>query len=152
MKFTRIFFLLLAAASLTFSACGEDEVDPNQATNDALNGEWEVESFIAIGGVGSSELMGNSFTSVELDFDKQGPFDGEYSFTFIATPANGGTTAVIRGDYEIENNGTEITLMPDGGGDDEEYDIEINGDDLELDGLFTFDSGALRAQIKAERD
>lgn len=152
MQHTRFFhFLLICAALLTF-ACGDDETNPNEDLNNRLEGDWEVESFIGIGGSGSVELIGNSYSSINLDFEKQGPADGEYVFTFISTPNFGGSTAVVRGDYEIENNGTEITLMPDDNSGDEEYDIEIDDDDLEMDGLFTFDTGAIRAQIEAMRD
>lgn len=149
MKFTKLLFLcLLGTGTLFVSSCGDDDLDPNEETNNRLDGDWEVTSFVGQGAV-TSELLGNGINSVDLRFEKQDAFDGEYRFDFVF---DNGVADVIRGDYEIENSGREIVLMPADNSTDEEYDIEINGDDLEMDGLFDFDGSATRVIIEAERD
>ena len=125
----------------------KEEVDPNEEVNNRLEGDWEVRSFQASSN-GSAEFMGNVFQRVELEFEKTGPAAGEYTFTFV--DVNGNTT-VSRGDYELQNSGGELNLEPDNGSQDEEYDIEFDGDDMELDGFFDYGGGSTRAVIEAER-
>jgi hypothetical protein len=146
-RFDFYLLLLLAGGLTTFSACEED-TDPNEAANNRLNGEWNVESFVAQGAT-TSELMGNVYTRIQLEFEKSGADDGEYEFTFVST---GGSTAVGTGDYEISDDGTELELEPDDGSPDEEYDLEFDGDEVELDGLFQLPNQSVRAIIRAERD
>ena len=153
MKFTYALLLMLMSGTLFLSSCGDDEVDPNEDLNNRLEGEWDVQSFF-LKGAFSFEAIGNGFQSVTLEFEKQGPDDGEYEITYIYT---NGTTDTEEGDYEIENDGTEISLMPrNSSADDEEYDIEIDGDDLEMEGRFDLPiDGVVTStlvEIEAERD
>lgn len=130
------FLLMLVLVSLvTLTTCKKDEKDPNEATNDALAGDWDVDSF-TLDGV---EAIGFSVNSFSMEFTKQGPADGETEWLLIDTS---GGSQTISGDYEIQNEGTEIDFE----GDD--FEIEIEGDDLTLEGNV---NGTLWI-IRAERD
>lgn len=136
-KFTiqTVFSTLLALALVvTLGACKKD-TDPNEATNNALQGDWEVNSWTVDG----TEQMNFSVASFDMEFTKQGPADGETEWTIIDT---GGGTTRIEGDYDIENSGTEIDI------DGDEFDVEIDGDELELRGNFNAELWI----IQAERD
>ena len=149
MKFTYALLLMLMSGTLFLSSCGDDEVDPNEALNNRLEGQWEVSSFLGRSTIGV-EFMGSLYSNYEMEFEKQGPDEGEYEFTRFYVD---GTSDRIEGDYEIENNGTELVLMPTNADlQDEEYDIEIDGDDLELDGVFQVDGSSVRVIVEAERD
>ena len=132
----RFSLLLCLFATLSFAACGDDDdVDPNEETNNRLEGEWEVDSW-TVDGV---EVMGSLVTSFDMEYEKQGPTDGEVEWTIIG---GNGATSRVDGDYDIENSGTEIDI------DGDDFDIEIDGDDLELSGTVN----AERWVIEAERD
>ena len=131
---TRCVFFALISATLFVSAC-KDDVDPNVDINNRLEGDWEVESF-RVDGV---EFVPASINSFDMEFDKQGPMDGEFQWDLTSTNGN---SQRFEGDYEIENSGTEIDLEGD------EMDIEIDGDELRLEG--TIDGEAW--EIRAERD
>ncbi|MEO0731510.1 MAG: hypothetical protein AAFZ52_01645 [Bacteroidota bacterium] len=134
MKPISFLYLLLVGGVFIFSACQEDE-DPNEATNNRLQGDWDVDSYTIDG----SEQMNFSLNSFTMEYTKQGPNDGEFDWLLINSFGN---TTRIDGDYEIENSGMEIDF------DGDEFDIEIDGDDLEIEG----NVGGERWEIKAERD
>ena len=126
--------LFIAMGILATTGCQEDE-DPNEATNNRLDGDWEVESWTLDG----TEVMNSLVVSFEMEFDKQGPTDGETEWTVIR---NNGTTDRTEGDYQVENDGTEIDF------DGTDFDIRIDGDELELEGIVN----GVRWEIEAERD
>lgn len=133
MRISRLLFLLLLSSTFFVTSCGDDDdLDPNEALNNRLEGEWDVTSW-TIDGVETIPALINSFT---MEFDKEDPNGGETDWTIIDRD---GDTQRFRGDYEIENAGTEIDI------DGDELDIEIDGDELELEGTFDGDNWRIRA-------
>ena len=113
----------------------KEEVDPNEAANNAIAGNWEVTSFTSNG----TELMQIAVTSFEMEYMKQGPFDGETEWTLFLID---GSASKTEGDYQIENSGSEIDI------DGDDFDLEIDGDKLEIQGILNGE----RVIINAERD
>ena len=127
--------LLLILGSLSFATgCDEDE-DPNVTTNNRLQGDWEVSSF-TVDGV-EQIITGSVF---DMEFEREDPDNGEFEWNF-------GPSGIFRGEYEIESNGEEIEFEFDAGGRFD-MEVDIDGDDLELDG--TVDNE--RWVIEAEKD
>ena len=120
--------------SLFIASCDEDE-DPNEVTNRRLEGDWEVQSF-TVDGV-EQLVTGASF---DMEFEKQDPTNGDFEWNF-------GAAGLFEGEYEIESNGEEVEFEFEAGGQFD-MDIEIDGDDLELDGRVNNE----RWVIEAERD
>lgn len=125
--------LALAMGSLFIASCDEDE-DPNEVTNNRLQGDWEVQSW-TVDGV-EQIVTGSSF---DMEFEKGDPTNGEFEWDL--------GTENFDGEYEIESNGNEIEFEFDAGGQFD-MDIDIDGDDLELDGRINNE----RWIIEAERD
>ena len=118
--YTTLLPFLALAGVLTLGTACEEDLDPNEETNDAIQGDWEVDSWV----VGGQQLMGNGVERWDMEFAKQGPFDGETEWDIVG----GGDATSGEFDYEIENNGTEIEIGA------LEFDIEVDGDNLELVG------------------
>lgn len=132
--FLRNPLFLLALATLALTACEED-LDPREEANNRLQGDWDVTS-VTIDGV---EQMQFSITSFEMEYEKTDPFEGDGEWTLIGT--NGATTR-SDGEYEVEDGGEGIEF------DGLDFDLEIDGDDLEIEGIVD----AERWIIQAERD
>lgn len=140
-KLSRFIGLVLIGSTLLFaSSCKEDDIDPNEDINNKLDGDWDAESF-ELDGLETIPLIFNTF---KIEFDKQDAFNGETEWTLVDFD---GATQTFRGDYEIKNSGMEIQF--EGGSfANEEFDIDIDGDDLELSGTIGGDSW----EIELERD
>lgn len=140
MQFSKLLLLLLLGSATLVSSCGEDDdISANEDVNNRLEGDWEVTSF----SIDGSETIPAGVQSFDMEFEKEGPEEGELDWDIVYRPGSGFDPVRIRGDYEISNEGREMEL--DGG---IEFDITLNGDDLELAG--TVDGR--RWEIEAERD
>ena len=130
--------LLLGVSTLFVSSCEDDPTPPNQDVNNRLNGEWEAESWTVDG----TEVLLNGST-FDLEFERRDPEGGDFEWVTVEN----GQTTIIRGDYDIESEGTEIDLDFDSGASFD-MEIDVDGDDLELEGLINNQ----RWVIRAERD
>ncbi len=137
MKTLSPFFTLVLIGILAFGQACEKDVDPREETNNKLNGDWDVTSLTIDG----SETIPAAISSFEMEFDKENAFDGSAEWTLIA--ARTGQTSKVKGDYDIQDSGTELNFD----GDDLEIDFR-NDDRLELEGVINNQ----RWVIKADRD
>ena len=139
--FFRIGLLLLLGGPVLLTGCKKDEddvtVDPNIEINSQLQGNWEVTSYTSDG----VEYLGTIFQSLDMDFEKEGPSEGEVEMTLVDSE---GSTLIETTDYTVRNNGKEIDLE-----DVMEFEIDLDGDDLQLEGI---DEDGYRVVIKADRD
>lgn len=126
----------LLAVLAVGQACSKDE-DPREATNNRLNGDWEVTSLT----INGTEVVPTTISSFEMEFNKEDAYDGNTEWTLIS--ANSGQTQKIKGDYEVQSEGREIDF------DGDDLDVEFrDGDRLELDGVINGQGW----KIKAKRD
>ena len=132
--------LALAGVCTLGTACDDDDVDPNEDIKNRLQGDWEVESY-TLDGV---EIIGAGVARYDIEFEKTDPFEGDFDQEIILS--NGGT-APGRGEYEVRDNGSELRFEYDGGGRDD-YNIDLDGDDLTL----TANIDGVNEIIRAERD
>lgn len=137
-----LFLTGLICFVLLGSSC-EKDVDPNEAINSALDGEWDVTSFREDG----VEFMNSSITRFEIEFKKEGPTTGELVWTIFYSNPNVATIP-WQGEYTVKNNGTEIDVEFDNVSINTDFDIDLNGDELELDG----NVNGYRWDIEADRD
>ena len=138
MNFSKLLLCFLLGSVTLITSCGDDEVDPNQALNDRLIGDWDVESLRIDG----EEFIPVGIQSFTMEYDREGPAEGEADWNITYNPNLGLAPVRIRGDYEIKNNGMEIDF------DGDDLDIEIDGDELTLEGTIEGE----RWEIEAERD
>ena len=127
--------LALAGVCTLGTACDDDDVDPREDANNRLQGDWEVTSYTEDG----EEQLDFTIAAFDMEFEKEDPFEGEFDWDVVYT---NGAQDPIRGEYEIEDNGTVIEI------NGIEYDLELDGDDLEMAGRVN----AVRIIIQAERD
>lgn len=136
-----IFFLLLPLLVL-FSACNKDEqTTPNEELNNALDGEWVVESFIIAG----DQQMGDEYTEVTMEFDAETPESGEseWSFSYDTSPDDEWELT-----YDIRLEGSMLTVHFTDSPTCIQFEVEIDEDEMEL----TADIYGERWEIEAERD
>ncbi|MEM6879228.1 MAG: lipocalin family protein [Bacteroidota bacterium] len=134
-------FLLLIPILMLATACNNDEdIDPNEDMNNRLEGEWEVESFTTDG----VEQIGTSYSSFTIEFDKDGPIDGEVEWDLVGLSS---LSEQIEFAYEVESMGMELE-MREPGGVELEFEIEMDGDELEMTATFS----GQQWEIEAERD
>ena len=136
-SFTRIALWTVVLCPLMVVGCKDDDTSPGEDTNNRLEGEWNVISFTQDG----VELVGAAanFQSVTYEFEKESALGGEVESTFLL---NSGQTSLDEEDYELNEDGDELSLD-----DGEQYDIDVDDDDLELEGNI----GGFAVRIRAER-
>ncbi|MEO1417946.1 MAG: hypothetical protein AAFW00_21870 [Bacteroidota bacterium] len=138
-KATRLALLSLFVLSLTFSSC-----NPLRPILMILEGDWDVKSFTEDG----VETMGTIFTSVQIEFEEYGETEGETNWTFLATT---GVSTIVTGDYQLNDDGTEVEISFKSGsltGEIVDFDLELQDSDMELSGNID----GFRWVIDAEKD
>jgi hypothetical protein len=122
-----LFALLLSA----LSSCEKDD----KLVRD-ITGEWKIRSFTADG----VEIMGSLVKSSKFEFEKNGDF--EWIINYID-----GSTDISEGEFTIDAEDDEIRFEADNG-DIDKMEFDLDGDDLELSGIFEQN----RVVIKARKD
>jgi len=107
-----------------------------------LEGDWEIESWIIDG----YEYM-NYFQSAELEFGSAEEGEGDVTFDVIGEDND---RYIFDGEFELNDEADEMDmdLTYDGYTENLSFDLEIDGDDLELDGR---GFGNYTWKIEAER-
>jgi len=123
---------LLFAFSFSMSGCLKDPLA------NSLEGEWEVTSWRS----GGLELIDPLYVaSFTMDFGDYDSADQEGDVDWTVRFSDGSSTS-LSGTYEVDQEDSELTVTFDG--DSETFEIDLDGDDLELsNGTET---------IEAERD
>lgn len=106
-----------------FTSC-KDKLTPCEL----LEGDWQCESWKEDGVEQLGSLAYLSYS--KLDFDELSGDKGDFDWT---VNYNDGTSEVISGKYEVNSSCSEITLIFSGG-DNVEFDFEVVGDELTIDG------------------
>jgi len=123
---------LLLMVALSLSSCVKDKLA------NSLEGEWDVTSFVSDG----EELIDPDFiTSMTMeyeDYDSEKQ-EGDCSWTIKYYD---GSSFSLDGTYEVDQEDAELTITFDG--DSETFDLEIDGDELEISNA--------DGKLKAERD
>ena len=132
-KSIQLFYLILPLAFFVFTSCEKDS-DPNEDTNNQIQGEWDVKSW-TLDGVEQMDFTVNTF---EMDFKKESGIGGETDWLIIFTD---GSTTRIDGDYEIQNDGREIDV------DGDDLNIDIDRDNMDMSGNID----GRRWEIEAEK-
>lgn len=133
--------LMLALSIVLIQGC--TLFDPDLKSARELEGTWNSKSFL-INGV---ETIGSLFTSFEMEFDKYDKGNGEGDFTFTGIFTDG-STDIVTGEYKVDDDGTNLELTYSDGGDVENWDLDIEKDDLELTAVID----GFNYKIEAERD
>jgi hypothetical protein len=153
----RFAYLFLFVTTVSYTSCsifgGDDDDGPGQEelVNISLDGEWEVNSFVI---ANAGETMGLLFDAITLEFDQEESTTGEFTITFdaLATQNSPAGRFEYEGEYEIIDAGRIIVLEEEDGLFAEEYDLDLDGDDLELDGGFAIGTTIFVGTMEAERD
>lgn len=122
----------LAVTSVLFTSCNPETI---LAKN--LEGTWDITSF-TIDGV---ELIGAGLNSGEFEFEEYDGSEGDFELTFINSA---GQTIKSTGEYELNSDGDEIDLNYDTG-EREEYDIDLEDDEVTLEANFAGELYIIRA-------
>lgn len=132
-------FLPLVAFTLIFtlSNCKKDK---KPTLRETLVGEWEIKSF-TIDGV---ETKGSVVKASKMEFEKYTGNNGDFEWTISYMD---GSTDIEAGDYEVDEEDGEIEFQS-ADGNTIKLEFDINGDELELEGIID----AERVVIKADRD
>lgn len=136
-------FALFLLVLPSLNSCKKDDDDKNDqpAQQETLDGKWNVTSF-KLGGV---EVKGLIVKTSKFEFDATNATSGD--FTWTITYMDGSAADTAKGDYALSDGGKKITLI-DGDGDALQFDVDLDGDQLEISG--TMDEGA--TVIKAEKE
>ena len=144
----RFSYVFLLVFPLLFSSCigrlfGDDDDDIPRAeeVNNQLQGEWEVTSW-EVNGI---ELIPDGVRSWPLDFDRE-EFDTgevEWDVDFVRNDFQD-----IREDlsYQISADGDELTMG------NNTFELDLDGDDMELEGDVRDGNDLQEWRIEAERD
>lgn len=108
---------LVLLCLLFFASCGKDE-NPTQITNNLLQGEWEVQSWI----VNGQQLLGNSYSRMDIEFKSICENAGYIELRGIST---GGSLYSEENYYVIAEDGKELEL----GESENLFDIDFDGND-----------------------
>ncbi len=122
---------LFAILLSSLSSCEKDD----KLVRD-ISGEWKIRSFTADG----VEIMGSLVKSSKFEFEKNGDF--EWTINYID-----GSTDISEGEFTIDAEDDEIRFEADNG-DIDKMEFDLDGDDLELSGIFEQN----RVVIKARKD
>jgi hypothetical protein len=134
-------FLAFGLVLALFSSCTLFDKDLKAARN--LEGDWDINSFTIDG----QEAMQVLFTSVTFEFEEYDRGNDEGDFTFRVTYTDG-STDVESGEYLVDEDGTNLELNYSSGGDLENWDLDLEKDDLEMSAVID----GFSYIIKAERD
>lgn len=138
---TNLSAILLALIILpAFTSCDSCKKDKKPTLRGEIVGEWEVKSF-TVDGV---ELKGVVVLASEMEFEAYTGSNGDFKWNINYTD---GTSEVASGDYILDEEDAEVELE-NNDGDHLKFDVDLNGDDLELSG--TLDGE--RYELKLERD
>ena len=115
--------IVLFSALVFMASC--TKADPNEETNDMLNGKWEATSLKTEDNI---ERITGEITKNELVFQKDSIDGGLMSWNIV--------TSLIQlegwnGRYSISNSGTRLSFA------DKLYIVEFDGDKLNLTALHT---------------
>lgn len=133
-----LFAILMALIILpAFTSCKKDK---KPTLRGDIVGEWEMKSF-TVDGV---ELKGVVVLASEMEFEAYTGSNGDFKWSINYID---GSSEIASGDYSIDEEDAEIELE-DADGDRLKFDVDLNGDDLELSG--TLDGE--RYELKLERD
>lgn len=138
-KSTLLAFGLLLLLLPGLQSCKKDKHD-EPALREQLAGEWEITSF----SVDGLEMMDALLASSTLEFEKYKADKGEYQWLFVYTD---GSSTNTYGEYEVDEDSEELTF-DSSTSFEVTYDIDIDGDELELAG--TLDGSLYK--LKLERD
>ena len=130
--------LLLTVPSLV--SCKKDKHPAPPTVRESLVGTWEIKSF-TIDGV---EVKGTIITSSKMEFEAYTGSNGDFEWR---VNYGDGTNETASGDYTLDEEDAEVELE-NNDGERIKFDVEINGDDLELSGILDGE----RYELKAERD
>lgn len=136
MKSIFSFTAMSLAVLFTFSGC--TLFDPDLKVAKQLEGEWEVTSF-TVDGV---ETMGALYNRILAEFEKYSDGEGDFNFTF--TDLLGGTSSLF-GEYVIDEDGSNLELTYSGGAV-ENWNIDLDKDDLDLDTVLDGTNYAMKAE------
>jgi Lipocalin-like domain len=115
---------------------GAMSCEKNDKLTRDISGDWKLRSF-TVDGV---ETFGSIIKSSKISFEKDG--DYEWTITFAD-----GSNDITEGEYEIDADDDEIKFIDDDG-QTTRLDIDLDGDDLELAGIYDGD----RVVLKAKKD
>ena len=130
-------FLLVAPG---FTSCDKDDDNKETDLRVAIVGDWEVTSF-TIDGV---EVVGTIVLASKMEFEAYSGSNGD--FEWVVNYADG-TSETASGDYTLDEEDAEVELE-NNDGERIKFDVEIDGDDMELSGILDGE----RYELKAERD
>ncbi|MBK8425208.1 MAG: lipocalin family protein [Lewinellaceae bacterium] len=130
-------FLLLLILLPAFTSC---EKDKKPSLRGDIVGEWELKSF-TVDGV---ELKGSIVLASEMEFEAYSGSNGDFKWSINYID---GSSEIVSGDYTLDEEDAEVELE-NNTGERLKFDVEINGDDLELSGTLEGE----RYELKAERD
>ena len=140
-KISKPTLLALSLLLLTFAglvSCKKDKHEPTLRAQ--LAGEWEIKSFTVDG----LEMMGFVLNSSNLEFEAITGSEGDYEWSFDYTD---GSSFDASGVYEVDEEDEEL-VFDSNSGYEAKYDIDLDGDELELSGIV--DSS--RYELRAERE
>lgn len=112
-------------ALISLSCEKEDDPSPDEAINNQIQGEWEVNSYTEDG----TEMIEYTVSSMEMDFASDGAVTGRCKWDIVYY---NGTVEKLSFDYLIKDGGKTIEL--EGDDSDYEFDLELSGTKLELAG------------------
>ncbi|MCC6282552.1 MAG: lipocalin family protein [Saprospiraceae bacterium] len=130
-------FLLLMILLPAFTSCKKDK---KPTLRGEIVGEWELKSF-TVDGV---ELKGSIVLASKMEFEAYSGSNGD--FEWVVNYADG-TSETASGDYTLDEEDAEVELE-NNDGERIKFDVEIDGDDMELSGILDGE----RYELKAERD
>ena len=130
-------FLLLMILLPAFTSCNKDK---KPTLRGEIVGEWELKSF-TVDGV---ELKGSIVLASKMEFEAYSGSNGD--FEWVVNYADG-TSETASGDYTLDEEDAEVELE-NNDGERIKFDVEIDGDDMELSGILDGE----RYELKAERD
>ena len=130
-------FLLLMILLPAFTSCKKDK---KPTLRGEIVGEWELKSF-TVDGV---ELKGTIVLASKMEFEAYTGSNGDFEWR---VNYGDGTNETASGDYTLDEEDAEVELE-NNDGERIKFDVEINGDDLELSGILDGE----RYELKAERD
>lgn len=138
-KLTLLAFSLMLLILPGLMSCKKDKHD-EPTLQEQLVGEWEVTSFK----IDDLEMMDFFLSSSSLEIEASNEPKGDYGWLFVYYD---GSSTDASGYYEVDESSRKLTL--DNNTEAEvEYDIKLNGDELELKGIV---DGSLY-ELTLERD
>lgn len=132
----RLSVLLFALLTMAFANCKKDH---KPSLSEELVGRWKVTSYTVDG----TEVKGPVVSNSDFKFKETSENKGEFVWNIYFTD---GTSDSIAGDYEVDEKTSEVTM--DAEGEVHIFDMDLDGDELELGS--TFDD--MRHELKAKRD